>query len=245
MKTLGLLGGMSWESTVTYYRLINEGVKRELGGLHSAKLLLHSVDFAEIEACQSAGDWDRAADILGDAALGLPEGGADYIVICTNTMHKVSPQIESRLSVPLIHIADATAGALRRAGVRRAALLGTKYTMTQEFYRGRLAEHGLEVMVPEPNDMELVNRVIFYELCLGVISPRSRDGYMRIIDGLASRGAEAVILGCTEIGMLVGSADSPIPVFDTTVIHAEKAVELALADEPGKRQKVDRAGELW
>ncbi len=228
MKTLGLLGGMSWESTATYYKLINEGVQRRLGGLHSARLLLHSVDFAGIEACQSGGDWERAAEILGAAAEGLQAAGADYIVICTNTMHKVAEQIERRLSVPLLHIADAAADALLSAGVTRPALLGTRYTMTEDFYLGRLRRRGIEALVPSAEDMELVDRVIFEELCLGVVKASSRAEYARIIASLAAHGAQGVLLGCTEIGMLIGPGDSPIPVFDTTEIHAERAVRAAL-----------------
>lgn len=228
MKTIGLLGGMSWESTVSYYQFINEAVKERLGGLHSAKILLHSVDFAEIEACQSSGDWDRSADILAQAARGLAGAGADFIVICTNTMHKVAPQIQERSGVPLLHIAEVTARALLDRGVRRAALLGTRYTMTQDFYRGKLAQAGVEVLVPSEEDMDTVNRVIFDELCRGVISPDSRAAFLEIIGTLAQQGAQGVILGCTEIGLLIGQGDTDLPVFDTTRIHARAAVKEAL-----------------
>lgn len=228
MKTIGLLGGMSWESTVSYYQLINEAVKERLGGLHSAKILLHSVDFAEIEACQSSGDWDRSADILAQAAQGLVGAGADFIVICTNTMHKVAPQIQERSGVPLLHIAEVTARALLDRGVRRAALLGTRYTMTQDFYKGKLAQAGVEVLVPSEADMDTVNRVIFDELCRGVISPDSRAAFLEIIGTLAQQGAQGVVLGCTEIGLLIGQGDTDLPVFDTTRIHACAAAEEAL-----------------
>ncbi len=230
MKTIGLLGGMSWESTVSYYQLINEAVKARLGGLHSAKILLHSVDFAEIEACQSRGDWDRSADILAQAAQGLVRAGADFLVICTNTMHKVAPQIRERAGVPLLHIAEVTARALLDRGVRRAALLGTRYTMTQDFYRGKLAEEGIEVLVPGEAEMDTVNRVIFDELCRGVISPASKAAFLEIAGGLARRGAQGVILGCTEIGLLIGQGDMDLPVFDTTRIHAMAAAEAAMGE---------------
>lgn len=229
MKTIGLLGGMSWESTVTYYQLLNETIKERLGGLHSAKILLYSVDFEEIEACQSSGDWDRSARILGDAALGLERAGADMILICTNTMHKVAPQIQARLHVPLLHIADATADALEKAGVSKVALLGTKYTMCQDFYKSRLIDRGFTVLIPDGTDVELVNHVIFDELCLGVLKPESKVEFLRIIGDLAAQGAQGVILGCTEIGLLISQADTDLPVFDTTLIHAKRAAELALS----------------
>lgn len=228
MKTLGLLGGMSWESTVTYYQLINETVKRELGGLHSAKLLLYSVDFAEIEEYQAKGEWDKSAQVLAEAAENLEKAGADYIVICTNTMHKVAPQIGAHVSIPLIHIADATADALLNAGIETVALLGTKYTMTQDFYKERLTARNLQVLIPGEQDVETVNSVIYEELCLGILSPASRAEYVRIIGELKQRGAQAVILGCTEIGLLISQEDSPLPVFDTTMIHAEKAAMTAV-----------------
>ena len=230
MKTLGLLGGMSWESTVTYYQIINETVKEELGGLHSAKILLCSVDFAEIEEYQAKGEWEKSAEVLSDAAATLQQAGADYIVICTNTMHKVAPQIQSRISIPLIHIADATADALENAGVKTVALLGTKYTMTQDFYKAKLEEAGIQVLVPDEADMETVNSVIYGELCLGVIREESREAFRRIIGKLAENGAQAVILGCTEIGLLVKQEDTDLPVFDTTLIHGERAAQLAMEE---------------
>ena len=229
MKTIGLLGGMSWESTVTYYQIINETVKRRLGGLHSAELLMYSVDFYEIETSQASGDWEKTADILGSAAARLEKAGADFIVICTNTMHKVAPQIQARIGVPLVHIADAAAEALNGQGITKAALLGTKYTMTEHFYTQRLAEHGIEVLLPDDAAMQLVHDVIYNELCLGIISEQSKQNYIRIIGSLAERGAQGVILGCTEIGLLIGQGDTPLLVFDTTRIHAEKAVSLALS----------------
>ncbi len=230
MKTLGLIGGMSWESTVPYYQIINEAVKDRLGGLHSARLILYSVEFAEIEEMQSAGQWDTAAEVLGDAARKLESCGADYIVICTNTMHKVAPQIQRMISVPVIHIADATAEVLKQDGIRRIALLGTKYTMTQDFYKQRLIDQGFEVLIPAEEDIEPVNRIIFEELCVGEINDESRKEYQRIIQDLKDRGAEGVILGCTEIGMLIKPEDSVLPVYDTTLIHAQAAAEAALAE---------------
>lgn len=228
MKTLGLLGGMSWESTVPYYQIINETVKKELGGLHSAKILLHSVDFAEIEEYQAKGEWEESARVLGEAAQGLEKAGADLIVICTNTMHKVAPQIGEMISLPILHIADATADALLEAGVETVALLGTKYTMTQDFYKDRLIARGIHVLIPGPEDVETVNRVIYDELCRGVISPESRKEYVRIIEELGEQGAQGVILGCTEIGLLIKQEDVTLPVFDTTVIHATRAALAAL-----------------
>lgn len=219
---------MSWESTVTYYQIINETVNRELGGLHSAKILLYSVDFAPIEAYQARGEWEKSAETLAEAAQNLERAGADYIVICTNTMHKVAPQIQERISIPLLHIADATAEALLQAGVKTTALLGTKYTMTQDFYKDRLTARGISVLIPDPEGVETVNRVIYDELCRGVISPDSRRAFVEIIRALQKRGAEGVVLGCTEIGLLIRPEDSPLPVFDTTVIHATKAARAAL-----------------
>lgn len=230
MKTLGLIGGMSWESTIPYYRIINEAVKERLGGLHSARLILYSVDFAEIEACQAAGDWAKSAEIMADAAVKLQQAGADYIVICTNTMHKVVPEMLSKLQIPVIHIADATAAALKKKGIRKAALLGTKYTMTQDFYKQRLADNGIEVVVPEADDIEIVNDVIYNELCRGEIKESSRKKYAEIINKLKAAGAGGVILGCTEIGLLIRAEDAVLPVFDTTVIHANRAAEMALAE---------------
>ncbi|MEL4861370.1 aspartate/glutamate racemase family protein [Pseudoflavonifractor phocaeensis] len=229
MKTIGLIGGMSWESTVTYYQIINRLVKEKLGGLHSAQVLLYSVDFQPIEECQSRGDWERSAELLSDAALRLEGAGADFILICTNTMHKVAPQVQARLHVPLLHIADATAGALKAAGIDTVALLGTKYTMCQDFYKERLIQAGVRVLIPEVADIELVNHVIFDELCLGRLEDGSKREFLRIIDGLSRQGAQGVILGCTEIGLLIQQSDTALPVFDTTLIHAARAVELALS----------------
>ncbi len=230
MKTIGLIGGMSWESTIPYYRLINEKVKETLGGLHSARIVLYSVEFSEIEECQAGGQWDKSAEILGDAAKKLEAAGAEMIVICTNTMHKVAGQIQSGISIPVIHIADATADKLEATGVKKAALLGTRYTMTGDFYKSRLADRGLEVLVPDAEDVEIVNNVIYNELCVGVIREESRKQFSRIIAGLKEKGAEAVILGCTEIGLLVRQEDSVLPVFDTTEIHAVRAAEIALGE---------------
>lgn len=228
MKTIGLIGGMSWESTVTYYQILNEAVKERLGGLHSAKVLLYSVDFFEVEACMSRGDWEEAARMLGDVAERLERAGADMVLICTNTLHKVAPQVQKRIRVPLIHIAEAAADALLAQDITRVALLGTKYTMTQEFYRDVLIARGIEVLIPEGRDIELVNRVIFEELCLGVVKDSSKREYLRIIGDLERRGAEGLLLGCTELGLILSQQDVSLPVFDTTVIHAKKAAELAL-----------------
>lgn len=233
MKTIGLLGGMSWESTALYYRLINEEVKRRLGGLHSARIAMYSVDFEPIERLQHAGDWAGTAAILAQAAQGIRAAGADFLVICTNTMHKVAPEIEAAAGIPLLHIADATAQVLQEKGIRTVGLLGTAFTMEQSFYKGRLSEGcGLEVLVPEPDDRRTVHQVIYRELCAGIIDAGSRSAYVRIIEDLAARGAEAVILGCTEIGLLVRQEDTPIPLFDTTAIHARAAVARALQDLP-------------
>ena len=228
MKTIGLIGGMSWESTVPYYQLINEYVKKELGGLHSAKIALYSVEFDEIEKCQSEDRWDDAAKILADAAVGLEKCGADFILICTNTMHKVYAQVQAAVSVPLIHIADATGEALKAAGLRKVGLLGTRYTMQQDFYKGRLAEAGFDVAVPPEEMIGELNRIIFEELCVGEIKESSRATFARAIEELKKEGCEGVILGCTEIGLLVRPEDSVLPVFDTTVIHAEAAAKKAL-----------------
>ena len=228
MKTIALLGGMSWESTVTYYQIINDTINKELGGLHSAKVLLYSVDFAEIEAFQTNGDWDKSADILGDVAVILEKAGADFIVICTNTMHKVAPQIQNRIQIPIIHIADATADELTKHNITRVALLGTKYTMTQDFYKTRIEQKGIEVFIPTQKDIEIVNQIIYDELCFGIIKESSKKQYLRIIEELKDAGAEAVILGCTEIGLLIKEKDSPLPVFDTTLIHASVASRKAM-----------------
>lgn len=228
MKTIGLIGGMSWESTVTYYQIMNEEVKKQMGGFHSAKILLYSVDFAEIEECLSKGDWEKSERILSKAACSLETAGADFIVIGTNTLHKVTPQMQTKLHIPIIHIAEATALKLREHHIQKVALLGTIFTMTQEFYRDKLEEAGIEVLIPNTEDMELINHVIFKELCLGIISDESKKKYSDIISKLAEEGAEGVILGCTEIGLLIKQEDSSIPVFDTTQIHATKAAELAM-----------------
>lgn len=230
MKTIGLIGGMSWESTIPYYRLINEGIKQHLGGLHSASLLLHSVDFHEIEAYQASGEWGKAGEILAQAALGLERAGAQGILLCTNTMHKVASHIETRCSLPFLHIADATGRAIVATGMQRVALLGTRYTMEQDFYRGRLkTQFGIESIVPDEADRARINQIIFEELCLGTFSDASRHYYLSVIDKLAKQGAQGVIFGCTEIGLLVPAEESPIPVFDTTAIHAVDAVEFMLS----------------
>jgi aspartate racemase len=229
MKTIGLLGGMSWESTVGYYQLINQGIKNSLGGLHSAKIILNSVDFDPIEKLQHQGDWQGTAEILIDAAQSVEKAGADFLLICTNTMHKVAPEIEQAISIPLVHIADATAEHLRANGIHKVGLLGTAFTMEQEFYKGRLVEkYGLEVLTPNTDDRGLVHKVIYQQLCLGKIENDSRNEYLRIIQSLANQGAQGVILGCTEIGLLVKQTDTPIKLFDTTSIHADKAVELSI-----------------
>lgn len=228
MKTIGLIGGMSWESTVEYYRIINEEVKARLGGLHSADCLLYSVDFAGIEQCQQTGRWEEAGRILAQAAKRLEQGGADFIILCTNTMHKVAETIKEAVSIDFLHIADATAAEIEKAGLQRVGLLGTRYTMEQEFYRERLESRGLQVLIPREEDRLLVNNIIFQELCLGEIKPGSRREMQRIIKDLVSRGAEGVILGCTEIPLLVKKEDTAVPLFDTTRIHAVKAVDAAL-----------------
>lgn len=231
MQTIGLLGGMSWESTETYYREINEGIRARLGGLHSAKICLYSVDFDEIEKLQLAGNWEETAVILSQAAKRVEAGGADFLVICTNTMHKVVPEIEANIKIPVLHIADATAEQIIAKGISKVGLLGTKFTMEQDFYKGRLSEkHGVDVIIPETADRELVHKVIYSELCLGTISEQSREEYVRIIESLAEQGAEAVILGCTEIALLVQQQHTHVPLFDTTSIHANKAVERALSE---------------
>ncbi|MEO0351105.1 MAG: aspartate/glutamate racemase family protein [Cyanobacteria bacterium P01_A01_bin.15] len=232
MKTIGLLGGMSWESTVSYYRAINEGVKNALGGLHSAKIAMYSVDFEPIETLQHEGNWDEMTKILSEAALDVQAAGADFLLIGTNTMHKVAPQVEAAIDIPLLHIADAIADTLVAQGIHKAGLLGTAFTMEQDFYKDRLAKnHGLDVLIPNKSDRETVHRIIYQELCLGKIEPSSQTDYLRIIDALANDGAEAIILGCTEIGMLVKQADTDIRLFDSATIHAEKAVEYALASQ--------------
>jgi len=230
MKTIGMIGGMSWESSIEYYRVINQAVKEKLGGLHSAKSLMYSVDFAEIEALQHAGKWDQATQAMIEAARHLEAGGADFVVICTNTMHRMADEVEAAVSIPLLHIADATAAAVRGQGLQVVGLLGTRYTMEEDFYRGRLVEkHGLDVLIPEEADRETVHRVIYDELVLGEIKLASRAAYKRVIEKLVAAGAQGIILGCTEIGLLVKEADSPVPVFDTAAIHALSAVEMALS----------------
>lgn len=230
MKTIGLIGGMSWESTVPYYRQINEAVKARLGGLHSARIVLYSVDFHEIEVLQRSGDWAAAGRVLGDAGRALKAAGADFLVLCTNTMHKVAADIEAATGLPLFHIADPTAAEIRRAGLATVGLLGTRFTMEQAFYRDRLVDrHGLQVLVPDDEGRALVHRIIYEELCLGVIEPASRAAYRRIIADLVARGAQAVILGCTEISLLVGPDDAEVPLFDTTALHAKAAAEEALS----------------
>ncbi|MFQ2039418.1 aspartate/glutamate racemase family protein [Aeromonas sp. s11] len=232
MKCIGLLGGMSWESTVSYYQALNRGVRAQLGGLHSARVLLNSVDFAGIERLQHAGDWPATARLLAAEARKLQDGGADFLLIGTNTMHKVAPEIEAAIDIPLLHIADATAAKLRADGISRVGLLGTRFTMEQDFYKGRLQERfGLAVLVPDDAERERVHRIIYDELCLGEIRESSRAEYLAIIEGLAAAGAEAVILGCTEIALLVGDARAAMPLYDTTAIHAEAAVALALASD--------------
>lgn len=230
MKTIGLIGGMSWESTVTYYQILNETVKQRLGGLHSAKILLYSVDFDEIEKYQSSGEWEKSAEVLSQAAMNLEKAGADFIVICTNTMHKVAPKIQSHISIPIIHIAEATADELIKRGISRVALLGTKYTMTQDFYKDKLLKAGIDVVIPDSTGIETVNDIIYKELCLGIISEESKKKYLEIIGRLAEQGAQGVILGCTEIGLLIQQTDTSLPVFDTTRIHAIKAAELSIED---------------
>jgi aspartate racemase len=232
MKWIGLIGGMSWESSAEYYRVINQLVRQARGGLHSAPILMASVDFAEIEAYQHNGEWDNAGAALATVAQRLVAAGADCIVLCTNTMHKVAPAITAHLPVPFIHIADATAERIVASGITTIALLGTKYTMEQEFYKGRLeAQYGLTVLVPDEADRTTVNRIIYDELCMGIIDPASRAEYQRIMAHLVDRGATGIILGCTEITLLVGAADVSVPVFDTTRIHAEAAVAYALAGQ--------------
>jgi amino-acid racemase len=232
MKTIGLLGGMSWESTVPYYRIINETVREKLGGFHSAKLVLYSVDFHEIEILQRSGAWNDAGRMLAHAAQSLQSAGAGLLVLCTNTMHKVADAIETAVSIPLLHIADPTAQEIKQAGIKKIGLLGTRFTMEQDFYRGRLCHrHHLDVIIPDDADRDIVHKVIYGELCMGLVHDASRAQYRRIIQRLVDQGAQGVILGCTEISMLVGPSDSPVPLFDTTAIHARKAAEWALGSK--------------
>lgn len=229
MKTIGMIAGMSWESSLEYYRLVNEGVMAGLGGLHSAKCVLVSVDFAEIEVLQREGRWDEATQAMIDVARQVQAGGADFLLICTNTMHKMAEQVQASLDIPLLHIADAAAEAIKARGLRKVGLLGTRFTMEENFYRGRLAEkYGLEVLIPNEADRTIIHRVIYEELVLGKIIPASKVEYQRIIANLIQQGAEGIILGCTEIGLLVKDEDSRVPLFDTTSIHAQAAVEMAL-----------------
>jgi aspartate racemase len=230
MKTIGLLGGMSWESTLGYYKAINEGINKELGGLHSAKIAMYSVDFEPIEQLQHAGDWNGTAKILSVAAQSIQAAGADFLLICTNTMHKVAKEIGESIRIPILHIADATAEILVNHGVKKVGLLGTAFTMEQEFYKGRLlSQYNLEVLVPNEKDRQIIHKVIYQELCLGKITANSKAEYLRVIDALAAQGAEAVILGCTEIGMLVNQSDTDVKLMDTTAIHAQQAVRYAIS----------------
>ena len=223
LKTIGLIGGMSWESTATYYKIINETVKEKLGGLHSAKCILYSVDFQEIEECQANGNWEKSGEILGEATYNLEKAGADFIVICTNTMHKVVNQVKEKISVPILHIAEMTAEKILEKGLKNIALLGTKYTMEQDFYKSKLIEKGINVIIPDKNDIETINEVIYDELCLGTINFNSKKKFLEIVDKLRSKGAEGIILGCTEIGLLIKNEDTDVPLFDTAIIHAEQA----------------------
>jgi aspartate racemase len=228
MRRIGMLGGMSWQSSIEYYRLVNDLVVERLGGLHSADCLLYSVDFAPIAALQKAGQWEEAGEILAAGARTLEAGGAEFLVLCTNTMHIVADQVESAVSIPLLHLIDVTATAIEAAGLVTAGLLGTAFTMDAAFYRERLASHGITTLVPDADDRELVHRIIYDELCLGVVTESSREAYRGVIGRLTEAGAQGIILGCTEIELLVGAADSPVPVFPTTQLHAQAAVDLAL-----------------
>ncbi len=229
MKAIGLIGGLSWESTAIYYRLLNEGMRRRQGGLHSAELLLWSFDFARIEALQSRGDWTAAGAQMVDAARRLERGGAECLVICSNTMHRLAPEIEATVDLPLLHIADATAAAIKAAAIRRPLLLATAYTMEQPFYKERLARrHGIDAIVPAPADREVVHRIIYEELCRGIVRPDSKSAYLAVIDRARARGADGVILGCTEVGLLIGRADLDLPVFDSAALHVEAALDFAV-----------------
>lgn len=229
MKTIGLIGGMSWESTLLYYKQINEGVKRQLGGLHSAKIALYSVDFAEIERMQSLDQWDLAGEYLAQAGKNVEHAGADFILLCTNTMHKVADKIEQRINIPLLHIADATGECIVKSGLKKVGLLGTAFTMEQPFYKNRLCnKYNLSVITPTTEDRKIVHDIIYQELCLGKIDANSKQQYQRIMAYLVAQGAEAIILGCTEITLLVNENDTSVPIFDTTALHSQKAIELAL-----------------
>lgn len=228
MKVIGLIGGMSWESTAEYYKIINETVKETLGGLHSAKLILYSVDFEEIETLQHAGKWEEATAYMVDAAQRVERGGADFVLICTNTMHKMADEVRTHITIPLLHIADATAEKIKEKNLKKIGLLGTKFTMEEDFYKGRLQKVGLDVVIPDEDERVCVHDIIYSELCLGIIKDTSRERMKQVIGHLIAKGAEGIILGCTEIPLLIKQKDSPVPVFDTTLIHAEAAVKLAL-----------------
>jgi len=230
MKKIGMIGGMSWESSIEYYRIVNQTVREKLGGLHSARSIMYSVEFAEIEALQHQGRWDELASIMIEAARSLEKGGADFVIICTNTMHKLYDEVQANIKIPMLNIADATAEKIKTEGIDRIALLGTRFTMEEDFYKGRLVDkYGLDVIIPSTEQMEIVHRVIYDELCTGIIKPDSKQKYAEIIKLLVAEGAGGVILGCTEIGLLVKPEDSTVPLFDTTEIHAEAAVKYALA----------------
>jgi aspartate racemase len=229
MKTIGLLGGMSWESTALYYKQINEEIKNKLGSLHSAKVVIYSVDFDEIEKLQHSGEWDKTADILANAAQNIEKASADFLLICTNTMHKVVPQIQTKINIPIVHIADATAKVLQKDTIKKVGLLGTAFTMREDFYKNRISENfGIEVLVPNEEDIKIIHKIIYEELCLGIVNDDSRKEYLKIIDKLVANGAEGIILGCTEICMLISSKDTDVKLYDTTKIHAIEAVNLAL-----------------
>ena len=230
MKTIGMLGGMSWESTTSYYKAINEGIKAKKGGLHSAKICMYSVNFDEIEKLQHQGNWHETAVILANAAKSVEAGGADFLLICTNTMHKVADQIQASISIPILHVADATATKLIADGITKVGLLGTRFTMEQDFYKSRLInQFGIDVIVPSPDEMSIVHKVIYDELCQGIINSDSKDQYLTIVHNLFEQGAEAVILGCTEIALLLKQEDTDVPLYDTTAIHASSAVDMALS----------------
>jgi len=231
MKIIGLIGGMSWESTAEYYRIINEAVKEKLGGLHSAKIVMYNVDFEEVEQLQHKGEWDKATNLMIDAAKRVERGGGDFVLICTNTMHKMADDVAANISIPLLHIADATAEKITSLGLKRIGLLGTKFTMEQDFYKGRLKQKfGIDVVIPNEPDREIVHNVIYKELCLGEIKDSSREQVKAIINRLSDNGAQGIILGCTELPLLIKQADYPVPLFDTTIIHAKAAVDYALQD---------------
>lgn len=231
MKTIGLIGGMSWESTATYYQIINEKVREKFGGLSSAKVAMYSVDFAEVAALQRAAKWKEATDLMVDAARRVEKAGADFVLICTNTMHKMAPEVQTSIKIPLLHIADATAKKVKELGMKKVGLLGTTFTMEDDFYKGRLSrDYGLEVLIPNADDRQAIHRVIFDELCVGQQNPKSRETYITIMEHLAQQGAEGIILGCTEIGLLIQNHHCRVPIFDTTIIHAETAVEWALVE---------------